>query len=95
MCFDVSRIARGGVERECQLRMQSGKFVVTPLDDTTLIDSQKKCRELHACLFSELKHGVPQPCGPKVFLLLFFFAWALSQDEKGNLPWHKGHVKVM
>ena len=49
---------RGLLEEQCQLRVQSGKFVVTPLDDTTLIDSQKKGGKFHACLLAELIHGV-------------------------------------
>ena len=52
--------------------MQSGKFVITPSDDTTLIDSQKKGGKFHACLLAELIHDVSQPCGPRVFLLFFF-----------------------
>ena len=67
--------------------MQSGKFVVTPLDDTTLIDSQKKGGKFDACLLAELIHDVPQPCGPRVFF--FFFRTlgtfsSLRKTQKGK-----------
>lgn len=68
-CFDISRFLRGGVEGECQIPMQSGKFLVTPFDDTTLIDSHKKGRKFHASLLADTQ------CTPALQLesfLVFF-----------------------
>lgn len=49
--------------------MQSGKFLVTPFDDTTLIDSHKKGGKFHASLLADTQ------CTPALQLesfLVFF-----------------------
>lgn len=61
-------VIRGGVEGELPNTRQSGKFVVTPLDDTTLIESHKKGGQFHAFLLADAQ------CAMRLesFLAVFF-----------------------
>lgn len=75
-------VIRGGVQGELPNTWQSGKFVVTPLDDITLIESHKKGGKFLTFLLADTR------CAMRLesFLAVFFQTLVTFSSPVVGLP---------